>query len=112
MRLHTKYGVNPTIPICFVCGKEKNELVLLGASYKEEAPMKMCLNREPCEECKGLARKGVVLISVKDKETGDNPFRTGKIIVIKDEAFERIFGTIKSRFCFIEDSVLNKIQGA
>lgn len=41
VRLHPKYGVNPTIPTCFWCGKDKNEIALLGAAYKEEAPMHM-----------------------------------------------------------------------
>ena len=112
MRLHKQYALNPTIPLCFVCGKPKNEVVLLGAAYKEQAPMNMCLDKIPCNECRELAKQGIVLISVKDGEAGDNPYRTGKIIVIKDEAFERILGKITSRFCFIEDTVLSKLQGA
>ena len=30
IRLSKKYGVNPSIPICFWCGQEKNEIALLG----------------------------------------------------------------------------------
>jgi hypothetical protein len=47
LRLHSKHGLNPTIPTCYFCGKEKNELVLLGAAYKEQAPMHMTLDKEP-----------------------------------------------------------------
>lgn len=32
LRLHSKYGVNPTIPTCFYCCKSKNMLILLGAA--------------------------------------------------------------------------------
>jgi hypothetical protein len=111
MRLHKTAGLNPTIPLCFICGKPKNEIALLGAAYKQEAPMHMTVNKEPCEECKELSKRGVVLISVRDGESGDNPYRTGQLIVIKDEAYERIFGKITSRFCFVEDAVLSKLKG-
>ena len=30
IKISQKHGVNPTIPICFWCGKEKNEIALLG----------------------------------------------------------------------------------
>ena len=43
LRLHPNHGLNPTIPLCFLCGKEKNEVVLLGSSYKKEAPKNMLL---------------------------------------------------------------------
>jgi len=31
IRLHKEYGLNPTIIECIICGKEKNEIALLGA---------------------------------------------------------------------------------
>ena len=37
LRLHPNHGLNPTIPLCFLCGKEKNEVVLLGSSYKKDS---------------------------------------------------------------------------
>lgn len=30
IKLSSKHGVNPTIPVCFFCGEEKNEIALLG----------------------------------------------------------------------------------
>ena len=30
IKLSEKYGVNPTIPVCFFCGMPKNEIALLG----------------------------------------------------------------------------------
>ena len=30
IRLSPAHGVNPTIPICFWCGNEKNEIALMG----------------------------------------------------------------------------------
>ena len=30
IKISPKYGVNPTIPVCFWCGKQKNEIALMG----------------------------------------------------------------------------------
>lgn len=50
--LHKEYGLNSTIPICAFCGESKNEIVMLGAAYKEEAPMHMIVDDQPCEACR------------------------------------------------------------
>lgn len=31
-KLSPKYGVNPTIPVCFWCGEDKNEVIILQAN--------------------------------------------------------------------------------
>lgn len=43
IKISPKHGVNPTIPVCFFCGKPKNEIALMGRmGGKEdiEAPTK------------------------------------------------------------------------
>ena len=30
IKLSPKHGLNPTIPVCFWCGEERNEVALLG----------------------------------------------------------------------------------
>ena len=106
--LHQKYGLNATIPICFFCGKPKNEIVMLGAACKEEAPMNMCIDKEPCDECKKLTEQGILLIEVKDGADRDNPYKTGHIVVIKDEAFTRIFDDKipPRRIAFVEETIM------
>jgi hypothetical protein len=109
IRLHKEHGLNPTISTCFFCGQDKNELVLLGAAYKEQAPMHMVMNKEPCDTCKGYMEQGVMLISVRDGEHGDNPYKTGKIAVVKVEYMQRVSPGFKGRIAFIEDSVWTKL---
>ena len=111
MRLHKKYGLNPTITQCFFCGKDKNEIVLLGTAYKNQAPMHMIIDKEPCEECKKYMKMGIMLVSVKDNTNQENPYRTGKIAVITEQAAKKIFGDSigKSRFAFVEDKAWEKI---
>ena len=107
--LHPEHGVNPTIPQCCICGKEKNQIALLGNKYKGQAPMKMVIDGEPCEECKKMMKVGILLISVKDGSDKKNPYRTGIKVAIKEEAFEKAFGKVpEKRIAFIEDSMLKK----
>ena len=64
IRLHKEYGLNPTMPVCFFCGKEKGEIAFLGDRYDGEAPKHMCIDYEPCENCKAIMAKGVTVIEV------------------------------------------------
>lgn len=85
IRIHPKYGVNPTIPLCAWCGEPKNEVVLLGAAYRDEAPMHMCINDEPCEKCQSEMDKGITFIEAKEG-FGGKAERTGKWCVVKEDA--------------------------
>lgn len=60
IKISPKYGVNPTIPVCFFCGEEKQEIALLGKLKGDvEAPHRMCLDYEPCEKCKQIFAQGI-----------------------------------------------------
>lgn len=109
--LHPKHGLNPTIAKCFFCGNDRGDLLLLGAAYKGEAPKQMCVDHEPCDTCKGYMEMGIMLISVRDGETGsENPYRTGCISVIKEEAAKKIFnGLGDSRFAYVEDKAWDMV---
>lgn len=103
IRLHPKHGVNPTIPVCFWCGKQKNEIVLLGASSKrltghDKAPMSIVLDYEPRDECKAQMERGVTLAECVESPHDERPpiqdglWPTGRWVVVTPEAFERVFG--------------------
>lgn len=103
IRISEKHGVNPTIPVCFWCGKEKNEIALLGKLKGDiEAPMHCVLDYEPCEECQKKWNLGVALIGTTKKPLNDTlpPIRntsnetlypTGEWLVITKEAAKRYF---------------------
>lgn len=117
MRISPKHGLNPMIPLCYYCGKEKNELALLGRlKGDEKAPGKAAIDLIPCEDCMKAMEKGIMLIGVKDgssKTEADNPERTGDILVIKEEAARMLFEGAdfsKIRACFVEDSVLKSLK--
>ena len=77
IKLSPKYGVNPTIPVCFFCGKPKNEVALLGKMGGKgediEAPMHMVIDYEPCDECKANMDMGITIMGVVTKNPDNRP---------------------------------------
>lgn len=125
LRLSQKHGVNPSVEQCFYCMKDVG-VILFGkmkanrrtGERDPEAPRQVCFgpNSEPCDECKGLMKQGVMLVSVDEEKSTDNenPWRTGNVAVVRDEAVERweeLFGRdmvehiLARRFSFISDPV-------
>ena len=113
--LSKEHGVNPSVDTCFICGKETN-LVLFGASYKDEngktaeAPRTVCTG-ELCEDCqKVIDEGGIFFIAVKDGERGNNPYRTGQIGALKEEAVQRMFPDFPyKKINYIEESAYKQI---
>lgn len=134
IRLSPKYNLNPAVSLCFYCN-EPGELILLGhLSYVKavnmfgeeiakkchgtrddlEAPKGVCFSQRPCATCAKHMEEGVIFISVKDDDDvdKDNPYRTGNVVVLKEEAVKRIVKTkdilddvLKKRVAFIPDKV-------
>lgn len=115
--LSPKYGLNPAIPVCFYCGKDKNEIVLPGRMKGDvEAPAHAVWDREPCDDCKKFMEQGIILIQVRDGETDmTNPYRLGGFVVATEEAVRRwLTGDVveevcRKRVCFVPDEVWRAI---
>lgn len=92
IKISPKHGLNPSIPVCFWCGEEKSEIVLLGRVDKEDsqAPMHMVMNYEPCEKCKKAFSMGIHVIGVNTKpyENGQPPIQEdGEVMLYPSGAF-------------------------
>lgn len=73
IKLSKRHGLQPVIPLCFYCGKEKNQIVLLGAAGDKLAkslghedgamPMKAFLpgDLEPCDDC---IKRGDICVAI------------------------------------------------
>ena len=86
MKLSQKHGLNPTMPVCFWCGKPTGEIALLGALKDDvEAPRNAVLNYEPCDACKSERAKGITLIEVTEGGPSATCRPTGNWCVIKEE---------------------------
>lgn len=124
IKLSPEHGVNPTIPVCFFCGEEKNEIALLGKiggrNEDLEAPRHMVLDYEPCDKCKEQWSQGVALIEVSTTPLPDGRppiqkdlYPTGRMCVIKAEAWSRMTDTEyeAGQKCLIDTEVFaNLIQ--
>lgn len=96
IRISPKYGVNPTIPICFFCGEEKHEIALLGKIGKGtedlEAPHYALLDYEPCDECLKKMATGITLVEVSNTPVSanqppiiENAYPTGNWWVVTED---------------------------
>ena len=114
-RVSEKHGINSSVDTCFICGKEIS-VVLFGTSYKDEngktteAPRNVCTGGL-CGTCqKVIDEGGIFFIAVKDGEQGENPWRTGQIIAIKEEAVQRMFPNFPyKKINYIEESAYKQI---
>lgn len=99
--------MNPTLSQCFVCREDTGEIALLGAGYKGEAPMHMVTSIEPCEKCREKYLTNGTMLVEADWEKKP----TGNFTIIKDEAFQKMFGqdVPKHKIAFVEEGLLQKI---
>ena len=99
IKISPKYGVNPTIPVCFWCGKQKNEIALMGRMTDDiEAPKNMVLDYVPCEECQNHMAMGVAVLEASDHPNteGQPPMQNGvyptsRFVVVTTECADRVF---------------------
>ena len=111
-----KFGVNPSVTRCECCGKEYG-VALFGTAWKDpktgktaEAPREVYQGL--CDDCqKVVDQQGLLIIEVRDGESGNNPYRTGRITGITKEAKERMFKDIKSSICYMEQSMFTQLFG-
>lgn len=118
IRVSKKYGVNPSVLQCPICGKEFG-IAMFGASWKDKktgetaaAPRKVALPNQICDDCKNALNKGAyIFIEVKDGETGPNPYRLGGFVGITTEAAKRMFPDIEGQVHYMEHTMFQQIFG-
>ena len=103
IRLSPEHGVNPSVTVCFWCGIDMG-VALFGriGNDDEEAPRRVVIDYEPCDECKKNRTQGFTFIeAVRGQDTNDkmpigfdeeeNPvYPTGRFIIITLDAAKRI----------------------
>src|SRR6266508_1358786 len=97
IKLHPEYGINPSLAVCFWCGKETGEIVLFGGELKGEAPRTVVATYNPCEDCRKKWDQGYLLLEAVDQPLvpGHPPIRegtypTGNYAVISHESAEKL----------------------
>ena len=108
IKLSPKHGVNPSVTHCECCGKEIGVALFGKLKGDKEAPRDVFMGL--CDDCqKVIDANGLMIIEVKDGETGKNPYRTGRIVGITKDAKERMFKDISSPICYMEQSMFSQI---
>ena len=95
---------------CYFCNGPAG--VAIDRRLKKSLPLNIgVIDKKPCATCAGYMKKGVILISVKDGESGENPYRTGGWVGVTTDFIERVTSPpaaheiLKRRSAFIEDSI-------
>lgn len=97
--LSPKYGVNPSVLHCTCCGKDYGVALLGKLKGDKEAPRDIAQGL--CPKCeKVVTSGGIMIIEVKDGESGNNPYRTGRIIGLSKDFKER--NNIESPIMYME----------
>lgn len=133
IRLHPKFGLNPTMTTCYYC-LEPKEVLLVGSNVNEFQKAALCspdgqmisnigvIDLAPCQKCKEFMKQGIILISIRNGEEKEfekkipNPYRTGGWIVVKEDLIRRLItderlveSILTQRFCFVPDEVWNLV---
>lgn len=109
--LSPKHGVNPSITHCPICGKETGVALLGRLKDDAEAPRDM-QDTKPCADCQAVLDKGGhFIIETRDGESGNNPYRTGRVIAVTSEAFQRLFSMEPVPMAFMEHTPFEHLFG-
>jgi hypothetical protein len=87
IQLHPKFGLNPTLSVCFFCGDLKPEVAFLGNDIEEKAPKQMTLDTHPCEKCDASFNGHVVVVEIEPDNNG-SPKPTGQWCMVRKEEFD------------------------
>ena len=112
IKISKKYGLNPSVTHCQCCGKVTG-VALFGASWKNpktgktaEAPRSVAMGL--CDDCKNVIdHGGVMIIEVLDGETGENPYRTGRIVGCSEGFKKR--NHIDTPMVYMEHSMFSRL---
>ena len=108
--LSEKYGVNPSVTHCECCGKSIGVVMFGRLKGDVEAPKDVYMGL--CDSCQSVVdQDGLLIIEVRDGETGNNPYRTGRITGITKDAKERMFHDISGNMAYMEHEMFQHIFG-
>jgi CRISPR/Cas system-associated protein Cas10 (large subunit of type III CRISPR-Cas system) len=99
---------------CPLCGKKSDGEILMHKRFEDISKLDRQIvgyMPEPCDECKKHMAMGFLIIEVSESLTTDrkNPYRTGRIFVIRREVAERVFEDTSKGAAFVTDEATKKL---
>ena len=109
-----EHGLNPSISVCFFCGKDKGLVVLGKLKGDAKAPQRAIFDYKPCEECAEKMKQGVTVIEVTTVDNKMAPIQkgawpTGRWCVISKDAAERLFKDTTHSTMLLEDVLYKEL---
>lgn len=117
IKISEKHGLNPSIDVCFFCGKDKQLLLFGKLKGDAKAPTRVVSNYVPCEECRKKFAEGRLVIEVVTKDNGVQPITagawpTGRWCVLPNEIANVLFKGIPNPAVLLEtelfDAMMNR----
>lgn len=106
--LSPKHGLNPSMCCCQFCGKEYGVALLGRLKNDEEAPRRVA--HGVCDDCtKVLDQKGLLVIEVRDGESGNNPYRTGRMVGVTYECRQKLGIADEHPACYMPESIFSEM---
>ena len=93
---------------CFFCGEGK-DILINGRMRDISKYHNKVIDQEPCPKCAEYMKEGVILVSVKDEEESQNPYRTGKFAVVRATCFPPEHTVQRTRFAYVTDTMWTKM---
>ena len=96
IRISKEHGLNPSIAVCFFCGKDKGIVALGALKGDAKAPQRAMYDYKPCEECAKRMQQGTTVIEVVTHANGtapimDGAWPTGRWCIIADDTAKELF---------------------
>lgn len=109
VRLSEKHGLNPSILVCPVCGKETGEIALLGKLKGDKEAPKYMYSNNPCDECNKKFKEGyVALVEAIQKPKGAE--RTGRIAFIRRTRLNPGVMDDKCNMAYCDKETMNELM--
>jgi len=86
IRLSPRYGLNPSLGTCPICGEENGEIILHGLLKNDQEAPRHTWTLHPCSECKDKLASGVGLVEIIDRTRP-----SGSAAILTAEAYCRLF---------------------
>lgn len=106
IRLSPKHGLNPSLLHCRFCGKEYG--IALCGRLPDDAEAPRHTSHGVCDDCtKVLDVGGLLVIEVRDGESGPNPYRTGRMVGVSKAARQKLGVSDEHPACYMPESIFS-----
>jgi len=113
-------NVGVAVTKCFICGGD-NEIIMNRRLTKRRAQAVEEMHGKvvstiPCPSCAKQMETHIALIETRDGDTSENPYRTGRLAFVEQDAFLKILSdeikveVMERKMCYIPETAWSKIM--